>query len=85
MIGGGYIAFVFGPSISQALDNPLPVTLASLSVLVAITLVNFLYLLLQIVMAAEDCGVLEAVPHVGAPAAAAHARRWRRCSRRFSR
>ncbi len=32
--------------------------------LVAITLVNFLYLLMQIVMAAENCGVLEAVPHV---------------------
>ena len=40
------------------------VTLASLSVLVAITLVNFLYLLMQIVMAAENCGVLEAIPHV---------------------
>ncbi len=32
--------------------------------LVAITLVNFVYLLLQIVMAAEDCSVLDAVPHV---------------------
>ena len=64
IIGAAYIAFVFGPSISQALDNPLTVTLASLSVLVAITLVNFIYLLMQIVMAAEDCGVLEAVPHV---------------------
>ena len=64
IIGAAYIAFVFGPSISQALDSPLTVTLASLSVLVAITLVNFLYLLMQIVMAAENCGVLEAVPHV---------------------
>ena len=64
IIGAAYIALLFGPSISQALDSPLTVTLASLSVLVAITLVNFLYLLMQIVMAAEDCGVLEAVPHV---------------------
>jgi len=64
IIGAAYIALVFGPSISQALDSPLTVTVASLSLFVALTLVNFLYLLMQIVMAAEDCGVLEAVPHV---------------------
>ena len=64
IIGAAYVAFVFGPSVPQALDNPFMVTLASLLVLVAITLVNFLYLLMQIVMAAENCGVLDAVPHV---------------------
>ena len=64
IIGGAYLAFLFGPAI-QALDNPVAVTLASLSVIVAITIVNFIYLLLQIVMAAEDCSVLDAVPHVG--------------------
>ena len=64
IIGAAYIALVFGPSISQALDSPLTVTVASLSLIVALTLVNFLYLLMQIVMAAEDCGVLQAVPHV---------------------
>lgn len=64
MIAGAYFLFVFGPSISQALDSPLLVTLASLTMLVVITLVNFIYLLLQIVMAAEDCGVIDAVPHV---------------------
>lgn len=63
IIGIGYFAFLFGPAL-QALDNPVAITLASLSVLVAITLVNFVYLLLQIVMAAEDCNVLEAVPQV---------------------
>ena len=63
LIGAAYIAFLFG-STNSALDNPIAVTLASLSVLVAITLVNFIYLLLQIVIAAEDCAVLEAVPHV---------------------
>ncbi len=42
----------------------LVVTLASLTVIVVITLVNFLYLLMQITIAAEDCGVLAAVPHV---------------------
>jgi len=64
IIGAAYVLFVFGPSLPQALDNPLMVTLASLSVLVGITLVNFLYLLMQIVVAAENCGVLDAVPHV---------------------
>lgn len=64
MIGGAYLAFLFGPSISETLDKPIAVTLASLLVIIAVTLVNFLYLLLQIVMAAEDCGVFEAVPHV---------------------
>jgi hypothetical protein len=64
IIGAGYVALVFGPSISQALDSPLTVTVASLSLIVALTLLNFLYLLMQIVMAAEDCGVLQAVPHV---------------------
>jgi hypothetical protein len=64
IIGAAYILFVFGPSLPQALDNPLMVTLASLAVLVGITLVNFLYLLMQIVIAAENCGVAEAVPHV---------------------
>lgn len=64
IIASAYFAFLFGPSISQALDKPLAVTLASLLLLVVITLVNFLYLLVQIVMAADDCGVLEALPLV---------------------
>lgn len=63
LIGAAYIAFLFG-STSSALDNPFAVTLASLSVLIGITLVNFIYLLLQIVIAATDCMVLEAVPKV---------------------
>ena len=64
IIGAAYVALVFGPSISQALDNPLTVTVASLVVIAAITLANFLYLMMQIVMAAENCDVLEAMPHV---------------------
>lgn len=63
LIGAAYIAFLFG-STNSALDHPIAVALASLSVLVAITLVNFIYLLLQIVIAAEDCTVIEAVPQV---------------------
>lgn len=64
LLVGGYMALVFGPPATAAVDGPLAVTLASLGLILAVTLVNFLYLLLQIVIAAEDCGVLEAVPHV---------------------
>jgi hypothetical protein len=64
IIGAAYLAFLVGPAIPQGLDNPLMVTLASLAVLVSITIVNFIYLLLQIVMAADDCGVLTAIPLV---------------------
>jgi hypothetical protein len=63
LIGAAYIAFLFG-STNAAPDNPFAVTLASLSVLIAITLVNFIYLLMQIVIAATNCTVLEAVPKV---------------------
>ena len=63
LIGVAYVVVVFGPS-AGALDNPLMVTLASLSVIVAITLVNFLYLLMQVVIASENCGVLDAFPLV---------------------
>ena len=59
-----YLAFLFGPPISPILDGPVATTLASLAIIVVITLVNFLYLLMQIVIAAEDCRVSEAVPHV---------------------
>jgi len=64
IIAGVYLALLFGPPTAAVLDGPLSVTLASLTVIVVITLANFLYLLMQIMMAAEDCGVLEAVPHV---------------------
>jgi hypothetical protein len=64
IIGAAYVALVFGPSFSDTPASPLTVTAESLSVLVAITLVNFLYLLMQIVMASENCGVIEAVPQV---------------------
>jgi len=64
LLGAAYLMLAFGPSLSPAVDA-VALTLASLGLLVAITIVNFLYLLMQIVMAAEDCGVLDAVPHVG--------------------
>jgi hypothetical protein len=62
LLAGSYILLVFGPT--AALAGPLSVTLASLALILAVTLVNFVYLLLQIATAAEDCTVWEAGPHV---------------------
>jgi hypothetical protein len=64
LIAAVYLVFLFGPPISPMLDGPVTTTLASLAVIIVITLVNFVYLLLQIMIAAEDCSVSEAVPHV---------------------
>jgi hypothetical protein len=64
LCAGGYAALVFGTPLSQSLDWPLLVGLASLTLIIVITLVNFIYLLLQIVVATEDCAVHEAIPHV---------------------
>ncbi|MDP3718361.1 MAG: hypothetical protein Q8T13_11400 [Acidobacteriota bacterium] len=64
LLAGSYMVLVFGPPATATLAGPLAVTLASLGLILAVTLVNFVYLLLQIVIAAEDCDVLEAVPHV---------------------
>ena len=64
LCAGGYAALVFGRPLSQSLDWPLLVGLASLTLIVVITLVNFIYLLLQIVVATEDCAVHQAIPHV---------------------
>jgi hypothetical protein len=62
LVVAAYLTLLFSPALPQF--SPLFLTLAGLSMLIVITLVNFLYLLLQIVMAAEDCGVFGAVPHV---------------------
>jgi hypothetical protein len=64
LIAATYLVFLFGPPLSPVFDGPLITTLASIAVIVVITLVNFLYLLMQIMIAAEDCSVSEAVPHV---------------------
>jgi hypothetical protein len=63
LVVAAYLTLLFSPALPQF--SPLFLTLAGLSMLIVITLINFLYLLLQIVMAAEDCGVVDAVPHVG--------------------
>jgi hypothetical protein len=64
LIAAAYLVFLFGPPLSPVLEGPLMATLASFAVIVIITLVNFLYLLMQIMIAAEDCRVSEAVSHV---------------------
>jgi hypothetical protein len=64
VIAATYLLFLIGPPLSPLFRGPVVTTLASLGVIVLITLVNFVYLLMQIVIAAEDCSVAEAVPHV---------------------
>ena len=58
-----YAFLVFGPPVIQV-GGTLIVTLASLWMIGLITLINFLYLLTQIVIAADDCSVGEAVSRV---------------------
>jgi hypothetical protein len=55
---------VFGPPLVSNLDGALLVTLASLWLIGLITLVNFVYLLTQIVVATDDCGVGAAASRV---------------------
>lgn len=61
---GAYAFLVFGPPILHAVDGAVVVTLASLWVVALITLINFLYLLTQIVIASDDCGVSQALSRV---------------------
>lgn len=60
-----YAFLVFGPPILRALDGRLTVTLASVWLVGLITVINFLYLLTQVVVAADNCSVSEAVTRVG--------------------
>jgi hypothetical protein len=61
---GIYAFLVFGPPIIHALDGAVTVTLASMWVVALITLINFLYLLTQIVIASDDCSVPDAMSRV---------------------
>lgn len=63
-VAGSYLFLVFGPPVASFVAGPITVGLASIALVLAITIVNFVYLLLQIVVAAEDCAVYQAVPHV---------------------
>jgi len=60
-----YGMLVFGPPAASPLGGTVLVTAASLWLIGLITLINFLYLLTQIVMAADDCPLADAVPRVG--------------------
>ena len=64
LLAGAYLGVVFGSPLSPRLDWSLVVLMASLALIVVFTGINLAYLLLQIVVAAEDCPVHEAVPHV---------------------
>jgi hypothetical protein len=59
-----YGFLVFGPSIIDAIDGAIIVTLASIWMVTLITVINFLYLLTQIVIAADDCSVPDAMAKV---------------------
>jgi hypothetical protein len=63
-LAGGFLAVVVGVPPTEALDARLVAVMASLALVAAVTLVNFLYLLLQIVVAADECAVHQAVPAV---------------------
>ncbi|MDH4063594.1 MAG: hypothetical protein OEW19_04285 [Acidobacteriota bacterium] len=58
---GAYAALVLGPPVLSSLDGTLLVTLASLWLIGCITLINFGYLLIQIVVAADDCALGDGV------------------------
>lgn len=59
-----YLAIVFGPRSAEGDDWTMVAALASLALVGWITIVNFLYLQFQIVIAAEDCDVATAVRRV---------------------
>ncbi|HQZ39586.1 MAG TPA: hypothetical protein PLH72_11160 [Vicinamibacterales bacterium] len=61
---GAYAVLVFGPPMVSHLGGTLLVTMASMWLIGLITIINFVYLLTQIVMAADDCGVAKAVSRV---------------------
>jgi hypothetical protein len=61
LVAGSYAAVFFRQPGSSALDWSL---VASLALILVFALVNFIYVLAQVVIAAEDCSVLKAVPLV---------------------
>lgn len=59
-----YAFLVFGPPAGEGMGGTLALTLASTWLIGLITLINFLYLLTQIVIAADDCRVGDALTRV---------------------
>ena len=64
IVAAAYLTVVFATPASLAVDWPLLVALSSIAVVIAVTLINFVYLLIQVVIAAEDCPVHAALPQV---------------------
>jgi hypothetical protein len=58
-----YLTLVFAPPL-PGMDGPLVIGLASIGLIAWITLVNFVYLLSQIIVATDDCAAHEAVGRV---------------------
>lgn len=65
VLTGAYLAVLFAPPLALPIDWTVVVSAASVLLIVLVTIVNFVYLLAQIVVATEDCNVLDAVPMVG--------------------
>ncbi len=65
VLTSGYLAVLFAPARALPIDSTLALTLASLALIVLVTMANFGYLLVQIVVAVEDCAVHQALAHVG--------------------
>ncbi|MEW6321790.1 MAG: hypothetical protein AB1635_12000 [Acidobacteriota bacterium] len=61
---GGYLVVILAPPGDTEGSWTAAATLASAALVAWITLVNFVYLLFQIVMAADDCGLRRAAPRV---------------------
>lgn len=64
LCGFAYLAVLFGPFSEEAAANPWTAIAASTALVAAITLVNLVYLLLQMVMAADDVGLAKALGRV---------------------
>ncbi len=65
VVTAGYLAIIFAPADALPIDSTLAVTIASLALIVVVTIANLGYLLAQIVIATEDCAVHDALPLVG--------------------
>jgi hypothetical protein len=65
VLTSGYLAVLFAPARALPIDSTLALTLASLALIVVVTMANFGYLLVQIVVAVEDCAVHQALALVG--------------------
>jgi hypothetical protein len=63
--GAAYATFVFGPWARDAVDGTLLVGLASLGLIGWITWLNFVYLLAQVITAADDCPLRDTLRRVG--------------------